>query len=152
MKRTMPILIVLFMIASRAYAQGFDAPDKEECCPQRHEMGQLMRLEMLDLTDEQREAIHSARLEARKKIIPLKAEIELKTLDLHNEMSMDSPNRNKIMQLAKDINGVELKIKQTRLDERLKIQSVLTPEQRKQVKRSPHKVLKKKIIKHLDDL
>ena len=107
---------------------------------------------MLDLTDEQREEIHSVKTEARKKIIPLRAEIELKELELRNEMATDSPNRNTIMKLAKDINDVELQIKQTKLDEKLKLHSILTPEQRKQVKKMPRKMMKEKIKRHKDDL
>ncbi len=138
------------MTASAGYAQ-----ELRGCCPKgaEHElkMGHEMKLEMLELTDEQREDIHSARVKAEKTIIPLKADIELKQLDLENEMKADTPNRNNIMKLTKDISDLKLKIKQTKIDQKLTIHGILTPEQRERLKASPHKIMKKKIIKkHID--
>lgn len=152
MKNTVPLIISLLIASSALYAQHSETPCRQEC-QHKQEIGEMRRLEMLDLTDGQREEIHSVKTEARKKIIPLRAEIELKELELRDEMATDSPNRNTIMKLAEDINDIELQIKQTRLDEKLKLHSILTPEQRKQVKKMPRKMIQKKIIKrHSDDL
>lgn len=152
MKKAVPLIISLLMILSAVYAQHAETPGKQEC-QHKQEIGEMRRLEMLDLTDEQQEMIHSVKIETRKQIIPLRAEIELKELELRNEMVTDSPNRNTIMKLAEDISDIELQIKQTKLDERLKLHSILTPEQRRQIKKMPRKMIQKKIIKrHSDDL
>ncbi len=146
MQKMYPIIVALLMIASAGYAQEFRG-----CCPRglEHEtkMSHELKLEMLDLTEEQRNEIKAARTNAEKKIIPLRAEIELKQLDLRHEMEMDNPNRNKIMGLTKDISDLKLKIKQTKIDQKLKIHSILTPEQREQLKKPLHKSIEKKIIK-----
>lgn len=148
MKKILPILIPLFVISSFGYAQGCPGHGHDPVDhPHKHKIAQKMRFEMLNLNDEQREAIEDARFEARKKIIPLKSEVELKRLDLEKEMKTDEPNRSKIMKIMKEISDLELKIKQTGVDERLKIHSILTPEQREQLKKPLRKVIQKKIIK-----
>ncbi len=152
MKKAVPAIISFLIISSAVYAQHLDKPCRPEC-QRSHETDEMKKLETLNLTDEQREEIHSVTTEAHKKMIPLRAEIELKEIDLRNEMATGSPSRNRIMKLAKDINDIELKIKQTRLDERLKVHSILTPEQRKQIIKMPRKMIQKKIMKrHVDDL
>lgn len=138
-----PILLIVMSLLG--YSQDFDKP----CCEEfqkKHGMAEKMQLEMLDLTSEQREAIENAHREAEKKVIPLKADIELKRIDLESMLRADEPNRNKIMGLMKEISDLELKIKQTKVDVRLKVHSILTPEQREEMKGMKHKGMKKKII------
>ncbi|HEC79531.1 MAG TPA: periplasmic heavy metal sensor [candidate division WOR-3 bacterium] len=148
MKQIFSITAVLFIVVSLGFAQEGCRNFPPGQPPHGHRMMPEMRLEMLDLTASQRDEIEAARLEAQKKIIPLKAEIELKRLDLEKEMRADTPNRSKIMKLTEEINKIELKIKQTKLDEMLKIRSVLTPEQREELKKPLlKKIMKKKIIK-----
>jgi Spy/CpxP family protein refolding chaperone len=146
MKKLIPIIVALFILMPAVYAQEFRGPEGREHGHQQ-KMAQKMRFEMLDLSEEQREEIHTLRISTKKKIIPLKADIELKRIDLENEMRVDQPNRNKVMKLIKEISDLELKIKQTQVDQKLKINSILTSEQREQLKRPMRKVIKKKIIK-----
>jgi Spy/CpxP family protein refolding chaperone len=147
MKYLALIIAAWLMIASTTFAQEpwEDCPGKGHPCRQEYARG----MEMLDLTDEQQEAISDARVEAKKKIIPLKAEIGLKRIDLEQEMKKDELNRAKIMKKLKEINDLELKIKQAEVDARIKIHSLLTPEQREKLKKPLHqirkKILKKKI-------
>jgi len=151
MKHFFPILITLFTLSSMGLAQDVDRPERPDF-PQKHKMAQQMRLEMLDLSDEQREAIEDTKFDAQKKIIPLRADIELRRLDLHKEMQSDDPNRNKIMKIVKEISDLELKIKQTEINKRLDIHSILTPEQREELKRPKRTIIKeKKIERHFED-
>jgi Spy/CpxP family protein refolding chaperone len=146
MKKTFLIFTALFIITSLGYAHESHGHGKADH-PHKHKMHQRMKLEMLDLSDEQRDVIENASFETRKKIIPLRSEIELKRIDLEKEMKADEPNRSKIMKIMKEISNLDLKIKQTEMDQRLDVHSILTPEQRKQLKKPMHKSMKKKIMK-----
>lgn len=125
-------------------------------CQDKEEMGsRMMRdmrgemgLEMLDLSAAQHDEIKALKTETHKRIIPMKAEIELKQIDVRNAMDADNPDRNKIMQLTKEISDLELKIKQAKIDQKLKVHATLTPEQREQMKSMHHgkPMMQKKMI------
>lgn len=137
-------LLSIFLIVSTGVAQECINP-KSEDCPHEPRFEMMRKFEMLDLTEEQREEIEDAEIGARKKIIPLKAEIELKMIDLENEMRADELNRTKIMKITEDISDLRLKIQQTKIDQRLKIHSILTPEQREQLQRPMHKTHERRL-------
>ncbi len=139
MIKTLATMMVFFAIGSTAYAQ-----EQAPCLHGGQKIEQPMGMGMLDLSAEQKQAMHMARMDAEKKIIQLRADIEMKNIDLKHEMMMDKPNRDKIMKLLKDINDLELKIKQAQMDEKLKMHSLLTSEQReKMMEQMPmHKCMK----------
>lgn len=152
MKKVIPIALAAVVFISAAFAQGhcmMQSQHKEEmCCPQMKEMHGGMKLEMLDLSAEQKEHIKAIKTETQKKIIPVKADIELKQIDLRNEMSADNPNRDRIMKITKEISDLELKIKQTKIDQKLKAHALLTAEQREQMKKMHHdkEMMQKRVI------
>ncbi len=148
MKRNLLVLIGLMIITSYGFAQEFDRPG--HCGHEvRHQPKHMMKLEMLDLSPEQQEEIENSRYEVEKKVIPLRAEIQLKHLDMQKEMKADNPNRSKLMTTIKQMSDLQLKIKQLMLDQKLKIHSTLTPEQREQLKKPMHKTIEKKMIKKI---
>jgi len=151
MKKAIPLALATIVFVSAAYAQGpcTGCKDKEEMGPgMMHEMRGEMGFEMLDLSAEQRDGMKAIKTETQKKIVPMKAEIELKQIDLRNAMDVDNPNRNRIMQLTKEISDLQLKIKQAKIDQKLKVHAMLTPEQREQMKSMHHgeKMMQKKMI------
>lgn len=146
MKKILPIVTTLFLLISAVFAKECCGHGERDFSP-KHGMGHKMKLEMLDLSNEQREGLEASLVQTKKKIIPLKAEIELKRVDLESAMKADKPDRSTIMKLTKEISDLELKIKQARIDQMLKVHSILTPEQREQLKKPLPKVIKKKIIK-----
>lgn len=147
MERKITIMIGILMIMSFGFAQ------ESHCLGQCHDKAMhdkepLMKMQMLDLTAEQRAEIEASKYEIEKKTIQLRSDIELKQLDFRKEMNMDNPNRNKLMNLTKDISELQLKLKQLMLDHKLRVHSILTPEQRKQMKQHlPQQIIEKKIIK-----
>jgi len=150
MKKNLLVLIGLLIITSYGFAQEFDCPGhggREG----KHQPGHMMKLEMLDLSPEQREEIETSRYEVKKKAIPLRAEIQLKHLDMQKEMKAENLNRAKLMSLTKEISDLQLKIKQLMLDQRIKVHSVLTPEQREQLHKPMGKRIEKKIIMKLGE-
>ncbi|MEO0129608.1 MAG: periplasmic heavy metal sensor, partial [candidate division WOR-3 bacterium] len=94
---------------------------------------------------EQKAKIEEVRIETRKDIIPIKSQIELKQIDLHKEMKADNPNKDKILKLSQEIHNLEWQIKKLHIEEKLKIHSLLTPEQRAKLK-----IPKKKFIKKIE--
>ena len=123
--------LAILVLASFGYSQ--------HSCPGMQMMqmdnpqGMMHEKMMSNLSAEQKTQMNTIMDETQKKIIPLKAEIEVKNIDLKNEMMQDKPNRDKIMKIVKDINDLELKIKQADIDGKLRTHALLTPEQREQM-------------------
>ncbi len=100
--------------------------------------------ELLDeLSSEQKTKIEDIRIETRKNIIPIKSQIELKHIDLHKEMKVDNPNKDRILKLSQEIHELEWQIKRLNIEEKLKIHAILTPEQREKLKMPRKKFIKK---------
>ncbi|HEX7320675.1 MAG TPA: periplasmic heavy metal sensor [bacterium] len=146
MRQLIFCMVVMSLTAIAGFAQE-PPPPPDMPPPPGVERGmgvekELMRMcETLDLTAEQKESMEAAQVEAQKAIIPIKAEIELKQIDFRTEMKKDNPDRAKVMKIAKEINDLEWKIKQTDIDKKLGIHSILTPEQREKMKNSHRKMI-----------
>ncbi len=136
MKQLILCMAVIGLTATLGFAQEPPPPGLERGMDVEKEI--VGMCEMADLTAEQKEDMEAARIEAQKTIIPIKAEIELKQIDLRTEMKKDKPDRAKIMKIAKEISDLEWKIKQADIDKKLKVHAILTPEQREKMK-GPHR-------------
>jgi len=134
MKRLLLSLTVLLLLVSTGFGQEPRGPNPSDT--PRHPRRPAMRekLKLLDLTKEQRTKMENLRSEFEKKVIPLRADIELKQIDLRSEMKADSPNEQKILKLAREINDIEFQIKELEIKQQLAIRSVLTPEQREKLR------------------
>uniref|UniRef100_A0A7C6AGT3 Periplasmic heavy metal sensor n=1 Tax=candidate division WOR-3 bacterium TaxID=2052148 RepID=A0A7C6AGT3_UNCW3 len=139
MKNPALILSLILLTGLIGYAQ--------EMCPMHRqgprEMEQFPPELLDDLSPEQKAKIDETRIEMRKNIIPIKAQIELKQIDLHKEMEADNPNKDRILKLSQEIHDLEWQIKKLNIEERLKIHSILTPEQREKLKMPRKKFIKK---------
>ncbi|MEO0185486.1 MAG: periplasmic heavy metal sensor, partial [candidate division WOR-3 bacterium] len=116
---------------------------QHDMCPMRgHKEGPggVCPLEFLDnLTPDQKTKIEDIRIETQKTIIPIKGQIELKQIDLQKEMKNDRPDKDRILKIAQDIHQLEWQIKKAQIEEKIKIHSLLTPEQREELKMPKHK-------------
>lgn len=140
--RTILLAALLF-----AFTTGFAQEMTMACCEGAHmHSGMEHGLKNLDLTPEQTEKIDAIKMETEKRIIPVKSDIELKRLDLDKEMKLETPSRDKVMRLIKEIHDLELKIKQARVDQHLKVNSVLTSEQRVKFSKKMHKGMKMDVM------
>lgn len=139
MKNLTLCLFLILLTGLIGYAQ--------EMCPMHRQGPKDMEPyppEILDnLSPEQKAKIEDVRVETRKNIIPIKSQIELKQIDLHEEMRADNPNKDRILKLSQEIHELEWQIKKLNIEERLKIQSILTPEQREKLKMPKKKFIKK---------
>jgi Spy/CpxP family protein refolding chaperone len=138
MKAIFLSILSLSVMISMSYAQGYHKTEFGG-----HPKLQLQkRIALLDLNDAQSDKITSTRDKTKKEIIPIKSEIQLKRIDLKNELMAEQPNRNKIMKLTEEISDLQLKVKKAQIDEKLQIQSILTPEQREQLLMPRYKFFK----------
>ncbi|MGB7055497.1 MAG: periplasmic heavy metal sensor [bacterium] len=140
MKTLLLITLSLAITVSMGYGAKHEGQEMM-CCPHEGwEMGHALM--MLELSEEQMQEIEKMKMAAEKNIISVKADIDIKKLDLEKEMTAESPNRDEVMKLVKDIHALELKIKQTRIDQHLQMHALLTPEQRAQMKGPMHKCMR----------
>jgi Spy/CpxP family protein refolding chaperone len=136
MKKTAMSVLIVILVTTCAFAQK-PAPPTPADAHHKPRHGHTLMLQRLDLTDEQREEIDKIQYKTQKEIIPLKAEIELKKLDLKQEMNANSPDRNRIMKLVESISDLTLQIRKISIDQKLTVHSILTPEQREKLKTFP---------------
>ncbi|MGB9722056.1 MAG: Spy/CpxP family protein refolding chaperone [bacterium] len=133
-------LSIMLLSSVLVYAQ-------QDMCPmhkQKDGPGEVCPPEFLDnLTPEQKTKIEDIRIETQKIIIPIKGQIELKQIDLHKEMRNDNPDKDRILKIAQDIHQLEWQIKKAQIEQKIKIHSILTPEQREELKMPTHKMIKK---------
>ncbi|MGH7451408.1 MAG: Spy/CpxP family protein refolding chaperone, partial [bacterium] len=99
--------------------------------------GEQMRkpmFEELGLTDQQKEQIRQARLDARKKNIDVEAKQKLARIELHELMGADTPDQSKINAKISELSKLHETLMRNRIESHLAVQKVLTPEQRKKAK------------------
>ena len=138
MKAIFLCVFSLSLIISMSYAQGYHKTKFEDS----PNMQLQNRIALMDLSNEQSDKITSTRDKIQKEIIPIRSEIQLKRIDLKNELMAEEPSRNKIMKLTEEISNLQLEAKQTLIDGQLQIQSIHTPEQREQLLMPKYKFFK----------
>jgi Spy/CpxP family protein refolding chaperone len=100
----------------------------------RQRMQQQNRFEQLGLSDQQKEQIHQALLDTRKKNIDVEAKQKLARIELHELMSADTPDQGKINAKITELSKLHETLMRNRIESHLAVQKVLTPEQRKKLK------------------
>jgi Spy/CpxP family protein refolding chaperone len=131
MKHFIAVPVAVILLLTAGYSQ---IDNKSNAHKEFRERAAHVRFEKLGLTEVQRDEIDVIRNEVEKKIIPLKADITLKRLELNEEMKKDIPDRTAVIHITEEINKMELAIKKLKINERLDIHQKLTPEQRKMMK------------------
>ena len=86
-------------------------------------------MEGLDLSEDQKEKLKNFRLEHRKQIIKLKSDIEIKEIDLRDEMLNKEVNRGRIKNLIDDITKLKGELERLKVEQILKTREILTGEQ-----------------------
>ncbi|MDZ7359449.1 MAG: Spy/CpxP family protein refolding chaperone [candidate division KSB1 bacterium] len=90
--------------------------------------------EQLGLTSEQKEQIRQVMLNTRKKNIDVEAKQKLARIELHELMSADAPDQNKINAKISELSKTHETLMRNRIESILAVQKVLTPEQRQKAK------------------
>jgi len=131
-----PVLIVLLSLGSGVWAQSEEMAPPPPPGPQM--MGEfpvppmMPRMErMLNLSEDQISKISDYRLQLKKEILPLRSELFQKRNELKLLITADNPNQGKIKNTLEAISKLRLKMQQKRVDQMLKIRSLLTADQKK---------------------
>jgi len=83
----------------------------------------------LNLTKEQMAKAEAINFAHQKAMIDLKASLEKAQLNMHHEMNATSPDRAKVLAAAKEVNAIEAKMDEARINHRFDLRALLTPEQ-----------------------
>jgi Spy/CpxP family protein refolding chaperone len=91
--------------------------------------------DQLGISSKTLDAIKSKVYDAQEEHIKLEAELKLARLNLKRAMEQDEPNRDKVMQKVEKVGRLETDLKKQRITLMLSVRSILTPKQRKGLKR-----------------
>ena len=88
----------------------------------------------LELSAEQRTKLESLNLDRGKKMAQLRADLKVARLDLRAAMRQDNPDPAEVKARVAAVNNARSLILESRVNHRLKVNSVLTPEQRNKLR------------------
>ncbi len=115
----------LMLMTGSAVAQDAD-DDSQDWGPPR-----LERLaKRLDLSEEQVGKIQSIHENAKDGVVQLRKEMMRLRNNLEGEMLEDEPNLTQVRQIAQQIGEIKTKMQISRLENRIAVRGILTPEQR----------------------
>lgn len=83
----------------------------------------------LTLSQEQQEKVQKLFDTNRAKVIPIRDEKSLKTIELEQEKSKEKPNENVVKTLENEISNLSMKIYKITQDTKTELQTILSPEQ-----------------------
>ncbi len=89
----------------------------------------------LGLTEEQHKQFDDLKMKHIKEVMPLKTELQIKQMELGALWRADELDAKKIIAKVKEISGLREKLQVAKVEHRLNMYKVLTPEQRKQARR-----------------
>jgi hypothetical protein len=92
--------------------------------------------ELLELTPEQISRIADTRIEMRKKLVPLRADLELAQIELH-EMIRNEASANVLDKKIDEIGTIKSEMQKIRIRHKLQFRDVLTDEQKKKLESMP---------------
>jgi Spy/CpxP family protein refolding chaperone len=88
----------------------------------------------LNLTPQQQKQIAELKLAEKKLVAPAKAELSIKESELKILWMSDNPNRKEILAKQDEIAAIHKKLQEAKVDFRLGMLKILTPEQQKKVR------------------
>ena len=88
----------------------------------------------LELSAEQRTKLDGLNLERSKKMAQLRADLKVARLDLRAAMRQDNPDPAEVKTRVAAVNNARSLILESRVNHRLKVHSLLTPEQRNKLR------------------
>jgi len=126
MKKILVTVFAMSLVPAVALAQGFGG----------HGGGQkgghmmMAMFDKLDLSKEQKMKFRTMRLEMRRFMIKLHSEIDLKKLDLEEELMKTAPDKAKLNTIIGDLAALKAKHEKRRLEFKVALVGELTPEQK----------------------
>ncbi|GEM_PF-4861769 len=83
----------------------------------------------LGLSQEQISKIKDLKFSTDKEVVRLRSDMELKEIDLREELSKDSPDMNRVKNLIKAKHSIMAEIELAKVKEYIGVKNILTPEQ-----------------------
>ncbi|MEO0070820.1 MAG: Spy/CpxP family protein refolding chaperone [candidate division WOR-3 bacterium] len=111
---------------------------KEEPALEEHPPMMMPPLGLMDLpnlTDAQREQIQALRIKHLKEILPIETEVRIKEIELDALWQAEKFDAKEIIAKVKEIGELKNKLELARVKQRIEIYKILTPEQRKTLRR-----------------
>jgi len=142
--RTLAALMVLAMAAGFALAQpgpttAAPAPATKTQAPMTHGMqgmqGMMPGPAMPDMTPEQLEKVDALRTALVKEMSSLRADLQVKNIELDALWRADEPDAKKIVAKVKEIGDLREKMEIARISHQFDMRKLMTPEQRKAMKK-----------------
>jgi Spy/CpxP family protein refolding chaperone len=130
MKRTLTVVAAVALLALPFAAQAKGV--REGRGPRGGEMGPL--LAGLNLTADQQKQIDTLRQQQRDRVKPLREQMKGKMQEMRALWMADKPDRNAILAKHQEMDGIRQQLTVERVDHRLALLQILTPEQRAQIK------------------
>jgi Spy/CpxP family protein refolding chaperone len=95
-----------------------------------HQSGSWMGMEQLNLSDEQADQLHTLRIAHQKKMVPLRADLQLAQIEL-DELVRAGDSSKKLDAAIKKVNDLEGSLNELRIKHQIEVDKVLTEEQRR---------------------
>ncbi len=138
--RTLAALMIAVVAAGFALAQpgpgtATPAPAAKAQAPMGHGMRGMQGPAIPDMTPEQMEKMDALRTALVKEVLPLRADLKVKEIELDALWRADEPDAKKIIAKVKEIGALRQKMEITRINHRFGMRKLMTPEQRKAMKK-----------------
>jgi Spy/CpxP family protein refolding chaperone len=142
--RTLAALMILalaggFALAQPAPAQPAPKPaaavQAPMPCDMRGMQGMMQGPMMPDMTPEQLEKVDALRTGHLKEMLPLRTDLQVKEIELDALWRADEPDAKKIIAKVKEIGGIREKMEIARINHQFDMRKLMTPEQRKAMKK-----------------
>jgi Spy/CpxP family protein refolding chaperone len=124
MKTNVKFLTVILFVTFYSANLAFSQEAKKDC--KQHQSTCIHK----DLSESQKTSINAIKLASDKKIAVYKADLKIKNAELDKLLIAENPSKKEIDAKIDDLTKLKGDIKKERIDCRLKIREVLTPEQR----------------------
>lgn len=112
-------------------------PKEEPMLEEKHPimMPPMGLMDLPNLTDGQREQIQALRIKHLKEILPIETEVRIKEIELDLLWQAEKFDAKQIIAKVKEIGELKNKLELARVNQRIEIYKILTPEQRKALRR-----------------
>ena len=125
-------LLTIGIMASTAFSRGGHSHE-------RGKKGFYLKSKMMKmLSDDQRQQLKSLKVDHAKQIIPLKAEMKVKRLELNQLWAADELDEDAILAKSGEVLAIGTKIRQAGTRHKLETAKLLTKEQREMLMKSRH--------------
>jgi len=98
----------------------------------------------LGLSAEQTQRVEEIRLKSERKAIKLKADLKLAQLDLRSLLQKDYPDKGAVYKKVEEIGALRTRLEKNRIDTRLEVHNLLSPEQRKKLREAARELIKER--------